>query len=84
MHMSDSMHTCIIYMFMQVMSLLSGCMDDRGTQHSIGQQFVATDCHQCFCGDGGSISCDQTQCGSSTSSKLNTCSMAIKAECFFT
>ena len=49
----------------------SGCMDDRGTQHLIGQQFVTTDCRQCFCGNGGYISCDQSQCESSNGGKLN-------------
>ena len=46
-------------------------MDDRETQHSIGQQFATTNCHQCFCGDGGSISCEPTQCESNNSGKLN-------------
>ena len=46
-------------------------MDDIGTQHSIGEAFVTTDCRQCFCGNGGNISCDQSQCESSNSGKLN-------------
>ena len=48
----------------------SGCIDDIGTQHSIGEEFVNTSCHQCFCGNGGNISCDQSQCESSNSGKL--------------
>ena len=47
-------------------------MDDRGTQYLFGQQFVTADCRQCLCGNGGSISCDQSQCESSNSGKLNT------------
>jgi len=50
---------------------LSGCKDDKGMQHSIGQQFITADCRQCFCGNGGNISCGQPQCTSSTASKLN-------------
>ena len=42
-------------------------MDDRMTNYSIGQQFVTRDNHRCFCGNGGSISCDQID---SESSKL--------------
>ena len=33
-------------------------MDDRGAQQLIGQQFMTTDGRQCFCGNGGNISCD--------------------------
>ena len=33
-------------------------MDDRGVRQSIGQQFMTTDGRQCFCGNGGSISCE--------------------------
>ena len=40
-------------------------MDDRMTKYSIGQQFVTTDNRQCFCGNGGSISCDQIDSESS-------------------
>ena len=47
--------------------LLPGCMVDRMTNYSIGQQFVTTDNRQCFCGNGGSISCNQID---SESSKL--------------
>ena len=46
-------------------------MDDIGAQHSIGETFVTTDCRQCFCGNDGNISCDQSQCESSNSGKLN-------------
>ena len=53
-------------------------MDDNGVQYSIGQQFVTTDCLQCFCGDGGRISCDQSQCKSNTSSKLTITGVIIK------
>ena len=56
-----------------------GCMDDRGTQYSFGQQFVTTDCCQCFCGNGGSISCDQTQ---NTSSKLTIKSVIMRKSVF--
>ena len=37
-----------------------GCMDDNNTTHSIGQPFVTTDGHQCFCGSGGNITCDRS------------------------
>ena len=51
-----------------VINFFLGCLDNRETKHSIGQQFITEDCHQCFCDDGGSISCNQLQC---KSSKLN-------------
>ena len=44
---------------------LPGCMDDRRTNYSIGQQFVTTDNRRCFCGNGESISCDQIESESS-------------------
>ena len=55
-----------------------GCVDDRGTKHTIEQQFLTKDCRQCFCGNGGSISCNQTQCKSSSSGKFNTYSVFLK------
>ena len=45
-------------------------------QYSFGEQFMTTDCRQCFCGSGGNISCDQSKCDSSDNGKL---SMAIKS-----
>ena len=39
-----------------------GCNDDKGNRHSLGQSFMTTDCHRCFCNNMGNISCDQPQC----------------------
>lgn len=46
-------------------------MDDRGIQQSIGQQFMTTDGRQCFCGNGGSISCDSPDYKSINNGKLD-------------
>ena len=51
--------------------LLIGCMDDRGIQQSTGQRFMTTDGRQCFCGKGGSISCDSPNNESISNGKLN-------------
>ena len=47
---------------------LLGCFDDVQTQYSFEQQFTTNNCSQCFCGNNGSISCEQLQC---ESGKLN-------------
>lgn len=62
---------CIGLLYSLFMFLLSGCMDDRERNYSIGQQFVTTDNHQCFCGNGGSIFCDHTDSESSRWRVLN-------------
>ena len=58
---------CIGLLYSLFMFLLSGCMDDRERNYSIGQQFVTTDNRQCLCGNGGSISCGHTDSESSRS-----------------
>ena len=46
-----------------------GCFDDVQTQYSFGQQFMTNNYSQCFCGNGGKISCEQLQCDSSVSAR---------------
>ena len=46
-------------------------MDDKGIHQSIGQQFMTTDGYQCFCGNGGNISCDPPNHNSISNGKLN-------------
>lgn len=62
---------CIGLLYSLFMFLLSGCMDDRERNYSIGQQFVTTDNRQCLCGNGGSISCGHTGTESSRWRVLN-------------
>ena len=45
-------------------------MDDVQTQYSFGQQFLTNNCSQCFCGNGGNISCEQLQCESDANGKF--------------
>ena len=67
------------YIRNKIVKCILGCMDDGGTQYSFGQQFVTTDCCQCFCGNGGSISCDQTQ---NNSSKLTIKNVIMRKNVF--
>ena len=41
-------------------------MDDSGMNHSFGQPFMTMGGQQCFCGDGGTITCDQSESSAST------------------
>jgi len=51
----------------------SGCSDDDGKHYSIGEQFTTSNYGQCFCGNGGNVTCNQLYSKSTdnTNSKLN-------------